>query len=245
MQLFVQLLNGAVQIFAHAPPSATAQTARRAAHTTDLCKRNVCKAYCVCWKPCWMCTFLLPALVLTLAPYPRSWSTHLAYSHNSVRFDVSIPRLQPSTTSRLRSQARSDDALPPHQTHAHTSTRHNSHNQTTHKIIHNKRRENPFFTNAVLEKTYFMLPEDDGVLEKAEGTKIEWKAGGWINFVPAEVLAIRHNRAHTLFTFLLGAKIEWGAGGWGGWGAAFLQFLAELRTQATQLFLCLVGFMWF
>lgn len=23
-----------------------------------------------------------------------------------------------------------------------------------------------------------MLPEDDGVLEKAEGTKIDWKAGG-------------------------------------------------------------------
>lgn len=30
----------------------------------------------------------------------------------------------------------------------------------------------------MLEKTYFMLPEDDGVLEKAEGTKIDWKAGG-------------------------------------------------------------------
>ncbi|GFH14679.1 uncharacterized protein HaLaN_10781, partial [Haematococcus lacustris] len=29
----------------------------------------------------------------------------------------------------------------------------------------------------VLEKAYHMLPEDDGVLEKAEGTKIEWKAG--------------------------------------------------------------------
>jgi nucleosome assembly protein 1-like 1 len=29
----------------------------------------------------------------------------------------------------------------------------------------------------VLEKTYHMLPEDDGVLEKAEGTKIEWKPG--------------------------------------------------------------------
>ncbi len=29
----------------------------------------------------------------------------------------------------------------------------------------------------VLEKTYHMLPEDDGVLERAEGTKIEWNAG--------------------------------------------------------------------
>jgi nucleosome assembly protein 1-like 1 len=29
----------------------------------------------------------------------------------------------------------------------------------------------------VLEKTYYMLPEDDGVLERAEGTKIEWNAG--------------------------------------------------------------------
>lgn len=36
---------------------------------------------------------------------------------------------------------------------------------------------NPFFSNAVLTKTYYMLPEDDGVLEKAEGTKIEWQAG--------------------------------------------------------------------
>lgn len=37
--------------------------------------------------------------------------------------------------------------------------------------------ENPFFTNKVLEKTYIMLPEEDGVLEKAEGTKIEWNSG--------------------------------------------------------------------
>jgi hypothetical protein len=29
----------------------------------------------------------------------------------------------------------------------------------------------------VLEKTYFMMAEDDGVLEKSEGTKIEWKPG--------------------------------------------------------------------
>ncbi|PNW79469.1 hypothetical protein CHLRE_09g416350v5 [Chlamydomonas reinhardtii] len=36
---------------------------------------------------------------------------------------------------------------------------------------------NPYFTNEVLEKTYHMLPEDDGVLERAEGTKIEWNAG--------------------------------------------------------------------
>ncbi|GIL51856.1 hypothetical protein Vafri_7768 [Volvox africanus] len=36
---------------------------------------------------------------------------------------------------------------------------------------------NPYFTNEVLEKTYYMLPEDDGVLERAEGTKIEWNAG--------------------------------------------------------------------
>lgn len=37
--------------------------------------------------------------------------------------------------------------------------------------------KNPYFKNECLEKTYFMLPEDDGVLEKAEGTKIEWEAG--------------------------------------------------------------------
>lgn len=36
---------------------------------------------------------------------------------------------------------------------------------------------NPFFSQTVLEKSYFMLPDNDGVLEKAEGTKIEWSAG--------------------------------------------------------------------
>jgi hypothetical protein len=35
----------------------------------------------------------------------------------------------------------------------------------------------------VLEKTYLMLPEDDGVLEKAEGTKIDWKAGAVLYLV--------------------------------------------------------------
>eukprot|EP00983_Pelagomonas_calceolata_P002889 94957-Pelagomonas_calceolata.AAC.6 len=29
----------------------------------------------------------------------------------------------------------------------------------------------------VLEKTYLMMTDDEGVLEKAEGTKIDWKAG--------------------------------------------------------------------
>lgn len=37
--------------------------------------------------------------------------------------------------------------------------------------------ENPFFTNKVLEKAYFMVPDEDGVLEKATGTKIEWNTG--------------------------------------------------------------------
>ncbi|GFR42866.1 hypothetical protein Agub_g3857, partial [Astrephomene gubernaculifera] len=36
---------------------------------------------------------------------------------------------------------------------------------------------NPYFTNEVLEKTYHMLADDDGVLERAEGTKIEWQQG--------------------------------------------------------------------
>ncbi|KXZ45416.1 hypothetical protein GPECTOR_55g322 [Gonium pectorale] len=36
---------------------------------------------------------------------------------------------------------------------------------------------NPYFTNEILEKTYHMLPEDEGVLERAEGTKIEWNPG--------------------------------------------------------------------
>lgn len=35
----------------------------------------------------------------------------------------------------------------------------------------------PACCTQVLEKTYHMLPEDDGVLERAEGTKIEWNAG--------------------------------------------------------------------
>ena len=29
----------------------------------------------------------------------------------------------------------------------------------------------------VLEKAYFMVPDEDGVLEKATGTKIEWNTG--------------------------------------------------------------------
>mmetsp|Transcript_13232 Transcript_13232/g.23289 ORF Transcript_13232/g.23289 Transcript_13232/m.23289 type:complete len:343 (-) Transcript_13232:605-1633(-) len=37
--------------------------------------------------------------------------------------------------------------------------------------------DNPYFTNKTLQKTYVLSPEDEGVLEKAEGTKIEWKAG--------------------------------------------------------------------
>eukprot|EP00824_Muranothrix_gubernata_P026411 TRINITY_DN925_c0_g1_i2.p1 TRINITY_DN925_c0_g1~~TRINITY_DN925_c0_g1_i2.p1 ORF type:complete len:454 (-),score=143.83 TRINITY_DN925_c0_g1_i2:47-1387(-) len=37
--------------------------------------------------------------------------------------------------------------------------------------------ENPFFTNNVIKKTYHMSSEDDDVLERAEGTKIDWKPG--------------------------------------------------------------------
>jgi nucleosome assembly protein 1-like 1 len=37
--------------------------------------------------------------------------------------------------------------------------------------------ENPYFTNEVLEKTYHMMPDEDSVLEKSEGTKINWNAG--------------------------------------------------------------------
>eukprot|EP00201_Polytomella_parva_P023155 CAMPEP_0175042188 /NCGR_PEP_ID=MMETSP0052_2-20121109/2399_1 /TAXON_ID=51329 ORGANISM="Polytomella parva, Strain SAG 63-3" /NCGR_SAMPLE_ID=MMETSP0052_2 /ASSEMBLY_ACC=CAM_ASM_000194 /LENGTH=312 /DNA_ID=CAMNT_0016304921 /DNA_START=37 /DNA_END=975 /DNA_ORIENTATION=+ len=37
--------------------------------------------------------------------------------------------------------------------------------------------ENPYFTNEVLEKTYILLADDDGILEKADGTTIDWKAG--------------------------------------------------------------------
>lgn len=44
-------------------------------------------------------------------------------------------------------------------------------------IMHRARPSVWCVFRSVLTKTYFMLPEDDGVLEKAEGTKIEWKAG--------------------------------------------------------------------
>mmetsp|Transcript_27662 Transcript_27662/g.46305 ORF Transcript_27662/g.46305 Transcript_27662/m.46305 type:complete len:392 (+) Transcript_27662:189-1364(+) len=37
--------------------------------------------------------------------------------------------------------------------------------------------ENPYFTNTKLSKSYFMMDEEDPILEKAEGTAIEWKAG--------------------------------------------------------------------
>ncbi|KAL9241718.1 hypothetical protein vseg_015795 [Gypsophila vaccaria] len=36
---------------------------------------------------------------------------------------------------------------------------------------------NPFFKNSVLTKTYFMIDEDEPILEKAIGTEIEWLPG--------------------------------------------------------------------
>ncbi|XP_009626394.1 nucleosome assembly protein 1;4-like isoform X1 [Nicotiana tabacum] len=36
---------------------------------------------------------------------------------------------------------------------------------------------NPFFTNSVLTKTYHMIDDDDPILEKAIGTKIDWCPG--------------------------------------------------------------------
>ncbi|XP_021727926.1 nucleosome assembly protein 1;3-like [Chenopodium quinoa] len=36
---------------------------------------------------------------------------------------------------------------------------------------------NPFFTNSVLTKTYYMIDEDEPILEKAIGTEIEWCPG--------------------------------------------------------------------
>ncbi|KAL2906921.1 Nucleosome assembly protein 1 2 [Bienertia sinuspersici] len=36
---------------------------------------------------------------------------------------------------------------------------------------------NPFFTNPVLTKTYYMIDEDEPILEKATGTEIEWCPG--------------------------------------------------------------------
>eukprot|EP00882_Tetradesmus_deserticola_P000413 GHRQ01000454.1.p1 GENE.GHRQ01000454.1~~GHRQ01000454.1.p1 ORF type:complete len:340 (+),score=180.22 GHRQ01000454.1:220-1239(+) len=38
-------------------------------------------------------------------------------------------------------------------------------------------KENPYFTNTVLTKSYHMLDDDEPVLERSEGTEIDWKAG--------------------------------------------------------------------
>lgn len=38
-------------------------------------------------------------------------------------------------------------------------------------------KENPYFTNTVLTKTYYMLDDDEPVLERSEGTEIDWKQG--------------------------------------------------------------------
>ena len=37
--------------------------------------------------------------------------------------------------------------------------------------------ENPYFSNRELVKTYYMVDEDDPVLEKPEGTQVHWKEG--------------------------------------------------------------------
>ncbi len=38
-------------------------------------------------------------------------------------------------------------------------------------------KENPYFTNTVLTKTYHLLDDGEPVLERSEGTEIDWKAG--------------------------------------------------------------------
>lgn len=38
-------------------------------------------------------------------------------------------------------------------------------------------KENPYFTNTVLTKSYYMLDDDEPVLERSEGTQIDWKQG--------------------------------------------------------------------
>lgn len=37
--------------------------------------------------------------------------------------------------------------------------------------------ENPYFTNSSLTKTYYMVDEEDPILERAEGSEIHWNAG--------------------------------------------------------------------
>eukprot|EP00241_Pyramimonas_parkeae_P005056 CAMPEP_0114253202 /NCGR_PEP_ID=MMETSP0058-20121206/16259_1 /TAXON_ID=36894 /ORGANISM="Pyramimonas parkeae, CCMP726" /LENGTH=381 /DNA_ID=CAMNT_0001367217 /DNA_START=72 /DNA_END=1217 /DNA_ORIENTATION=+ len=36
---------------------------------------------------------------------------------------------------------------------------------------------NPYFSNSILTKSYYMVDENDPILERAEGTEINWKAG--------------------------------------------------------------------
>jgi len=36
---------------------------------------------------------------------------------------------------------------------------------------------NPYFSNSILTKSYFMVDEEDPILEKAEGTEINWQSG--------------------------------------------------------------------
>lgn len=38
-------------------------------------------------------------------------------------------------------------------------------------------KENPYFTNTVLTKSYYMLDDEEPVLERSEGTQIDWKQG--------------------------------------------------------------------
>ena len=38
---------------------------------------------------------------------------------------------------------------------------------------------NPYFKNLELKKKYFMIDEEDPILEKATGTEIEWNSGWW------------------------------------------------------------------
>ncbi len=53
--------------------------------------------------------------------------------------------------------------------------------------------ENPFFTNQILTKTYFLEQDENGEMgfEHAEGTKIDWKEGKQLD-VKTELKKQRH-----------------------------------------------------
>ena len=61
---------------------------------------------------------------------------------------------------------------------------------------------NPYFSNAVLTKSYYMIDEEDPILEKAEGTDIQWAPGKNLTVkVGGGRRRCKLNTSHQLSTF--------------------------------------------